>query len=437
MPVVSERIRQPESTAEDNPTGERFVSLLTRDTLALVLAGGKGTRLGSLTSHRVKPAVPFGGHFRIIDFPLSNCINSGIRRIGILTQYKAHSLIQHLQQGWGFLRSELGEFIELLPAQQRTGDVWYRGTADSVYQNMDIIRLHDPRYLLVLGGDHIYKMDYGAMLAFHASSGADITVGCMPVPVEQCSRFGIMQVDEDYRIREFTEKPAHCDGMPGDPAHALASMGIYVFNTDYLLSRLLVDTTRSDSTHDFGKDIIPTAVHETKVAAFPFRDVDTGGPAYWRDVGDIDSYWQANLELIGIRPELNIYDARWPILTWQKQAPPAKFVLDDNGRRGEAVNSMVAGGCIVSGARIRNSVLSSLVTVEEGSRVEESVLLTNVHVGRNTVIRRAVIETGCRIPDGMQIGVDPEADRQRFEVSAGGVVLVTPEMLGQRVSHVR
>lgn len=416
---------------------ERYISLITQNTLALVLAGGKGTRLGSLTSHRVKPAVPFGGHFRIIDFPLSNCINSGIRRIGILTQYKAHSLIQHVHQGWGFLRSELGEFVELLPAQQRTGDEWYLGTADAVYQNMDILRLHDPAHLLVLGGDHIYKMDYGPMLAMHVSSGADVTVGCMPVPLSEAPSFGVMEIDEDNRIRRFTEKPAYCDPMPGSSDMALASMGIYVFNTRYLLSRLLVDANRPDSNHDFGKDIIPGAVEDSDVFAYLFRKGNTNTPAYWRDVGDIDSYWKANMELIGLNPELNIYDQRWPILTWQRQAPPAKFVLDEPGRRGEATNSMVAGGCIVSGATVRNSVLSSHVTVAEGSSIESAVLLENVRVGRDVHIRGAVIETGCTIPDGTHIGYDAAVDGNRFELSHGGIVLVTPEMLGQEVHCVR
>jgi glucose-1-phosphate adenylyltransferase len=357
--------------------------------------------------------------------------------MGVLTQYKAHSLIQHIQQGWDFLRAELGEFVELLPAQQRTGETWYDGTADAVYQNIDIIQLHNPKYLLILGGDHIYKMDYGAMLGFHVSTGADVTVGCMPVPCDQASRFGIMEVDDNQRIHSFREKPENCDGMPKDPDHALASMGIYIFSTEYLLSRLLVDASREGSRHDFGGDIIPGAVHEGNTFAYPFRNMETDGPAYWRDVGDIDSYWEANLELTGISPQLNVYDRNWPILTWQRQSPPAKFVLDDTDRRGEAINSLVAGGCIVSGASVHHSVLSSFVTVAEGSTINESVLLTNVRVGRNVHIHRAIIETGCRIPDGMEIGRDPELDRQRFEQSPNGIVLVTPEMLGQTVHHVR
>ncbi len=419
-------------------TSDRFVSLITRDTLALVLAGGKGTRLGALTSHRVKPAVPFGGHFRIIDFTVSNCVNSGIRRMGVLTQYKAHSLIQHIHQAWAFLRPDLGEFLELLPAQQRAGEDWYAGTADAIYQNMDIIHLHDPAFLLILGGDHIYKMDYGAMLAAHVSSGADVTVCCMPVPLGKASAFGILEVDKDNRIRRFIEKPEQCRGMPDDPIHALASMGIYVFNTDFLLERLPADAVNPESSHDFGKDILPEAVNNgSAVLAFPFRDLETGGPAYWRDVGDIDSYWEANLELTRIEPELNVYDRRWPILTLQHQAPPAKFVLDEDNRRGEAINSLVAGGCIVSGALIRNSVLSSDVWVGEGSTVEDSVVLDNAQIGRDVRIRRAIIETGCVIPDGLHIGHHPAEDTARFEVSAGGVVLVTPEMLGQEARYVR
>lgn len=421
----------------DSNSHVRFVSLLTRSTLALILAGGKGTRLGSLTSHRVKPAVPFGGHFRIIDFPLSNCVNSGVRRIGVLTQYKAHSLIQHLQQGWGFLRADLGEFVELLPAQQRTGEGWYLGTADAVYQNMDIIRLHAPQYLLILGGDHVYKMDYGPMLAAHVQQQADVTVACMPVPLAQASAFGIMEVDENLAVRRFREKPDDCQGIPGDREHALASMGIYVFDTEFLLSRLLVDAADQDSTHDFGHDILPRAVQEANVVAFPFRHPETGADAYWRDVGDIDSYWQANMELVALNPELNVYDQQWPILTWQQQAPPAKFVLDERGRRGHALDSMVAGGCIVSGARVRRSLLYSHVMVDEGSEIEESVLLTHVRVGRGARIRRSIIETGCDLPDGICIGHDSQADRSRFEVSANGIVLVTPEMLGQEVHHVR
>lgn len=416
---------------------QRFVSTLTRDTMALVLAGGRGSRLGGLTLERAKPATPFGGNMRIIDFPLSNCVNSGIRRIGVLTQYKAHSLIRHLQQGWGFLRGELGEFVELLPAQQRTDGSWYEGTADSVYQNIDIIKSHDPQFVLVLGGDHVYKMDYGALLAFHVENGADITVGCMEVPLADATGFGVMGIDEDGRVREFQEKPAQPAAIPGHPDLALASMGIYVFNTRYLLEVLAEDAGHSGSSHDFGKDVLPRAVDQDRVFAVPFRDPRTGERGYWRDVGTIDHYWRANMELIGVVPELDLFDKRWPIWTYQAQVPPAKFVFDDEGRRGMAVDSMVAGGCIVSGARIRHSVLFSSVRADEGAQVDESVVLPNAVVGAHCRIRRAVIETGCVLQPGTVIGEDIEQDRRRFEVSSGGVVLVTPENLQQGLGYVR
>lgn len=416
---------------------ERFVSTLTRDTLALILAGGRGTRLGGLTAERAKPAVPFGGNMRIIDFPLSNCVNSGIRRVGVLTQYKAHSLIRHLSQGWGFLRGELGEFIELLPAQQRTDGSWYEGTADAVYQNMDIIVAHDPQFVLVLGGDHVYKMDYGALLANHVENEADITVGCIEVPLAEASAFGIMEIDDSGRVLAFREKPSDAAPMPQNSEMALASMGIYVFNTDYLIHTLTRDVSDKGSNHDFGKDILPRAVDGGAVFALPFRDARTGDRAYWRDVGTVDSYWSANLELIGITPELDLFDRHWPIWTHQAQVPPAKFVFDDEGRRGMAVDSMVAGGCVVSGAQIRHSVLSNNVRVGEGALVENAVILPEVVIGPGCRIRKAIIETGCVLGTNTVIGEDPEADRLRYEVSPGGVVLVTPEMLDQRLDYVR
>ncbi|HYW93489.1 MAG TPA: glucose-1-phosphate adenylyltransferase [Gammaproteobacteria bacterium] len=416
---------------------QRFVSVITRDTLALILAGGRGTRLGALTSHRVKPAVPFGGKFRIIDFALSNCINSGIRRVGVLTQYKAHSLIRHLHQGWGFLRGEFGEFIELLPAQQRTGPSWYSGTADAIYQNIDIIRSHEPQFVLVLGGDHVYKMDYGTMLGYHVDNGADITVGCAQVSLEQARGFGVMAVDDTGRVVRFDEKPEHPEPMPGSADQALGSMGIYVFNTDYLIDCLEQDARNPNSSRDFGRDVLPRAIYSDAVYAFPFRDMETGGQAYWRDVGNLDSYWAANLELIGVTPELNLYNQDWPIWTYQEQAPPAKFVFDEKDRRGMAVDSMVAGGCIVSGALVRHSLLFSNVVVDQGATVEESVVLPDVHVGAGCRIRRVIVETGCRVPPGTVIGHDPQADASRFEISAGGVALVTPEMLGQDLPYVR
>ena len=412
---------------------ERFVSRLTRRTLALVLAGGRGTRLGGLTADRVKPAVPFGGKFRIVDFALSNCINSGIRQIGVLTQYMAHELIQHVQHGWSTFRGEFGEFVELLPAQQRRGESWYAGTADAVHQNADIIAEHDPEYVLVLGGDHVYKMDYGTMLGSHVEHGADVTVGCMPVAREQARAFGVLQVDADGRVEAFVEKPTDPPAMPGAPDLALASMGIYVFRTDWLLECLHADAADPDSEHDFGRNILPRAVREgCRVYGFPFRDPVEDRPGYWRDVGDLDSYWAANLELIGVTPELNLYDQAWPIWTYQEQWPPAKFVFDDEDRRGVAVDSMLSGGCIVSGATVRHSLLFSDVWVGEYSQVVDSLALPHVRIGRDCRIRRAIIDAGCRIEDGTVIGEDPAEDARRFEVSAGEVVLVTRSALGQR-----
>lgn len=335
----------------------RFVSNLTRNTLALIMAGGRGERLKHLTMWRTKPAVPFGGKFRIIDFPLSNCINSGIRRIGVITQYKAHSLILHVQRGWGHLRGEFGEFVELLPAQQRIETSWYSGTADSIYQNLDIIRNHSPDHVLILAGDHIYKMDYGAMLAKHVEAGADISVGCIDVPVEKASAFGVMGVDNDYRIHSFIEKPENPEHIPGRPEDALCSMGIYIFNTDLLFELLIRDADTPGSSHDFGRDVIPYAIKNYRVNAYPFTHAESGVQAYWRDVGTLDSFWEANLELIGITPELNLYDEQWPIWTSQEQLPPAKFIFDEDKRRGMAVDSMVSGGCIISGARVRHSLL--------------------------------------------------------------------------------
>ncbi|MES1935775.1 glucose-1-phosphate adenylyltransferase [Salinisphaera hydrothermalis] len=408
----------------------RFISLVTRDTLAMVLAGGRGTRLGGLTRRRAKPAVPFGGEFRIIDFVLSNCINSGIRRVSVLTQYMAHPLIRHMHQAWGFLRGEFGEFVEVVPAQQRMGEAWYRGTADAVYQNLDIIAEHEPRFVLVLGGDHVYKMDYGPMLGFHIGHEADVTVGCVDVSLDEARGFGVMTVGDDQRVRSFDEKPETPTPMPGRPDRALASMGIYVFNTDYLVRMLEEDAANSDSSSDFGKDILPRAVAENHgVYAYHFNKHIDSGTGYWRDVGTLDGYWNANLELINVTPELNLYDRDWPIWTYQEQVPPAKFVFDDQGRRGEAVNSMVAGGCIVSGATVRRSLLFSSVLVAERSVIEDSVILPDVVIGADCRIRRAVIDSDCHIPDGTQIGIDEVADARRFEVTHEGIVLVTREAL--------
>lgn len=415
----------------------RFVSRLTRDTLAIIMAGGRGSRLKHLTDWRAKPAVPFGGKFRIIDFPLSNCINSGIRRIGVLTQYKAHSLIVHIQQGWGMFRGEFGEFVELLPAQQRIEAEWYSGTADAVFQNLDIVRGHDPEYILILAGDHIYKMDYGEMLVAHVQAAADITVGCVDVPIAEASAFGVMGVDDNGFIKSFTEKPAQPAPMPNNPARALCSMGIYIFNRDFLIEQLIADADRPNSTRDFGRDIIPRVIEKYRAFAYPFHNPATGDMHYWRDVGTVDAYWKANLELIGVTPELNLYDRNWPIWTYQEQLPPAKFVFDDDNRRGVAIDSMVSGGCIISGARVHHSLLFSSVTVDAYSLIEDSVILPNVSIGENCVIRRAVIDKECSIPSNTQIGVNLAEDRQRFHVSDEGIVLVTPEMLGQHVHYVR
>jgi len=415
----------------------RFVSKLTRQTLALILAGGRGTRLQKLTEWRAKPAVPFGGKFRIIDFPLSNCVNSGIRQIGVLTQYKSDSLIRHIQQGWGFLRAELGEYVDILPAQQRVRESWYSGTADAVYQNLDIFRQRDPEYVLILAGDHVYKMDYGLMLAYHAEMQADLTIGCMEVPVAEASAFGVMQVDADKRVKEFIEKPAHPPAMPGRPDHALASMGIYIFNTSFLFEQLIKDADTSTSTNDFGHDIIPEVIKKYRAFAYPFRDVQSGVQAYWRDVGTVDAYWSANMELIGINPELNLYDKDWPIWTYQAQTPPAKFIFDDDDRRGRAVDSMISGGCLISGAEVRHSLLFSNVRVNSYAQVEDSVILPEVNIGRHCRIRKAVIDKGCTIPANTIIGENIEDDKKRFYVSPGGVVLVTPDQLGQRIHYSR
>jgi len=413
----------------------RFVSRLTQKTLAVILAGGRGSRLHHLTNWRAKPAVHFGGKFRIIDFPLSNCVNSGIRRVSVLTQYKSHSLDRHIQRGWGFLGGELGEFVELLPAQQRLDESWYVGTADAVLQNLDIIRRHNPEYVLILAGDHIYKMDYGTMIAAHVERGADITVGCIEVTLDIASAFGVMDIDKDNRIVRFTEKPKNPEPMPGKSDKALASMGIYVFSTKVLFSELLKDQKNPDSEHDFGKNIIPSMIKTHRVSAFPFRDPISGGEGYWRDVGTVDALWEANLELTSVTPELDLYDAEWPIWTHQEQVAPAKFVFDDEGRRGYAVDSLIAGGCIVSGSIVKHSLLFPRVRVHSYCEIEDSVLFPSVEVGRNCKIRKELIDRRCKIPDGTVIGYDEEADRKRFFVSPKGVVLVTPEMLNEDNPH--
>jgi len=421
----------------NTPRNTRFVSKLTRQTLALVLAGGRGSRLYELTDWRAKPAVPFGGKFRIIDFPLSNCINSGIRRIGVLTQYKAHSLIRHLVRGWSHFNSELDEFVEILPASQRAGGEWYQGTADALYQNLDIMRTHSPEYVLILSGDHIYKMDYGDIIANHVEIKADMTIACLEVPIaDAAGAFGVMTVDNTGRIVEFNEKPANPAPIPGQPGMCLASMGNYLFNTQFLYEQLIKDADQPVSGHDFGKDIIPSIIEKYRVYAFPFRDMDTGERAYWRDVGTLDAFWEANMELINVTPELNLYDNNWPILTHQAQLPPAKFVFDRDDRRGQAIDSMVSGGCVISGALVKHSLLFSNVRVHSYSSITDSVILPDVEIGRKARIHKAIIDRGCTIEPGMVIGKDHAQDRARgFRVTENGVVLVTPDMLKQN-THV-
>ncbi len=410
----------------------QHISRLNRETLALVLAGGRGSRLHELTRWRAKPAVYFGGKFRIIDFPLSNCVNSGIRRISVLTQYKAHSLIRHLVKGWSTFHSELGEFVEVLPASQRTTSNWYTGTADAIYQNLDIIRSLRPKYILVLSGDHIYKMDYGAMLAYHVEKQADMTISCIDVSLEEAKGFGVISVDSENRVFSFDEKPAEPQPFPGSDTRALASMGNYVFNTDFLYDILQRDATNNQSSHDFGKDIIPSIIDNSQVCAYRFQGEEEGVQPYWRDVGTLDAFWEANIDLVDVTPELNLYEQEWPILTYQTQLPSAKFVFRDEGRRGMALDSVVSGGCIISGASIERSLLFSNVRVHSYTQVNESVILPEVDIGRNCRIKNAIIDRGCQLPNGTVIGEDPEQDAQHYRVTSKGIVLVTPDMLGQK-----
>ena len=419
----------------------RFISALTKNTVALVLAGGRGSRLHNLTDWNAKPAVQFGGKFRIIDFPLSNCINSGIRRIGVVTQYKAHTLIEHVQKGWGFLRGEFNEFLALLPAQQRIQEEWYRGTADAVFQNIDILRGYNPEYIVILAGDHVYKMDYGEMLAYHVSSDADMTVGCVEMPASDSSSFGVMTVGEKDRVIKFTEKPPKGDEIPGKPGRILASMGIYVFNARFLYEQLIRDADTKKSTHDFGHDIIPYLIDRYRVYAHRFEKscvgTTDGVEPYWRDVGTIDAYWDANMEMVSVTPALDLYDKTWPIWTYQEQLPPAKFVFNDEGRRGVAIDSMVSGGCIISGARVHHSLLFSDIRVGARSEINDSVILSGARIGEDVKLNRVVLDNNCKIPDGMRIGFDHEEDAHRFHVSPGGITLVTPDMLGQSIHHIR
>jgi glucose-1-phosphate adenylyltransferase len=430
--------RRKQNVRQDNRE-DRFISNLTKNTVAIILAGGRGSRLKNLTDWRAKPAVQFGGKFRIIDFPLSNCINSGIRRINVATQYKAQSLIQHIQRGWGFLRGEFHEYVNIIPAQQRLTEDWYKGTADAVYQNLDILREGGGDYILVLAGDHIYKMDYGKMLATHVNNNADMTIACVNVPIEDAKGFGVVTVDQTDRVVDFTEKPAEPISIPDNPSQAFASMGIYIFNAKFLYEQLIRDAGSKGSTHDFGGDIIPHVIKKYRVQAHRFTDSCVGsdnGYYYWRDVGTIDAYWEANMELTKVVPELNLYDREWPIWTYQEQLPPAKFVFNDDGRTGMATDSLVSGGCLISGSSVTGSVLFSDVHIDNYCKIEGAIILPKSTINANVVLKNVVIDRGCYIPEGMQIGVDLALDAKRFHVSEKGIVLVTPDMLGQDLYRV-
>ncbi|MFL1460978.1 glucose-1-phosphate adenylyltransferase [Roseococcus sp. DSY-14] len=407
---------------------------LARTAMAFVLAGGRGSRLMELTDRRAKPAVFFGGKSRIVDFALSNAMNSGIRRIAVATQYKAHSLIRHLQRGWNFLRPERNESFDILPASQRVSETaWYQGTADAVFQNMDIIEDLAPRHIVLLAGDHIYKMDYERMLRQHVEAGAEVTVSCIAVPREEARGFGVMAVDGAGRITDFVEKPADPPAIPGQPGLALASMGIYVFDTRFLLEELRRDAADAASSHDFGKDVIPRLVARGRAVAHRFerscvRSASETAP-YWRDVGTVDAYWEANLDLTDVLPALDLYDAEWPIWSYGEVTPPAKFVHDQDGRRGEAISSLISGGCIVSGASARRSLLFTGAHLHSFARVEEAVILPRVDVGRGARLSRVVVDRGCRIPEGLVVGEDPAADAARFRRTEKGVTLITQAML--------
>jgi glucose-1-phosphate adenylyltransferase len=440
MLEVADRVSAPDITEKSSEF--RSASAAVRNTVALVLAGGRGTRLKQLTDWRAKPAVAFGGKFRIVDFALSNCINSGIRRVDVCTQYKSHSLIRHIQRGWGFLDGRFDEFVEVMPAQQRTNGDWYQGTADAVYQNLDIVRRQHPELVLVLAGDHVYKMDYRRMIEEHLARGAKLTVACIEAPVEEAKQLGVMRTDWRGRITAFQEKPqSEPYTVPGDASKVLASMGIYIFDASFLYEQLLDDAERKDSSHDFGKDVLPFLVNSgAEVYAHDFHGSCvnmTNGRPYWRDVGTVDAYYEANLDLTSVVPELNLYDHNWPVWTYQEQIPPAKFVFDDPDRRGAAYDSIVSGGCIISGSTVRRSILFTNVRVHNHSRIEDSVILPHAEIGPDAQVRNAIIDKHCRIPEGMRIGFDPEEDARRFHMTEKGRVLVVPEMLGQKVHHTR
>lgn len=415
------------------PTGAH--KHLIPQTYALILAGGRGSRLHQLTDNRSKPALPFAGNLNLIDFTLSNCVNSGVRRIGVITQYKAQSLIRHIEHGWGFLSASLGEYVDVLPAQQQHGESWYSGTADAVFQNLTILDEAPTERVLILSGDHVYKMNFAIMLDEHMARDADLTIASMEVPLEDARAFGVMSVDADERIQSFTEKPAHPQAIPTRPDHALVSMGVYVFKIDLLKQALIRDAANPNSNHDFGRDIVPALLGQHKVYAHRFASSCVnmvGDKPYWRDVGTVDAYWEANMDLISVVPELNLYDDDWPILSLQRQLAPAKFVFDEPNRRGLAIDSVVCSGCIVSGASILRSILFSKVTVGEGSHVEDSVVLPNAQLGCGVRLRRAIVDTHCTLQDGFSAGINRDLDLARgFHITPRGVTLITQKMLGQ------
>lgn len=408
----------------------QHIGLLTRDTIALILAGGKGSRLKQLTEDRAKPGLPFGGKYKIIDFTLSNCMNSGIRRIDVLTQYKSSELLSHVQKAWSRMPWELGEYVNIVPAQQQIGDLWYRGTADAVFQNLRQLRKQHCKYVLILGGDHIYKMDYSRMLRQHAKNDADISIASIPVSADSASAFGVLNINKDFRVIDFVEKPEHPPELPGTPGKSLVSMGVYIFNFETLEKLLLEDASIVASKHDFGYNIIPKAIKEQAVYSYIFDDDGCADvQAYWKDVGTIDQYFNANLDLVHIEPELNLYDKHWPIYSFQEQLPGAKFIFDQESCRGQAIDSVVTAGCIISGATVKKSLLSTRVTVERHSLIDHCVILPNVTIGRHCKLYNVLVVEDCIIPDGFTIGYDYESDKNFYEISEGGVILVNQEMI--------
>ncbi len=408
----------------------QHIGLLTRDTTALILAGGKGSRLKHLTEERAKPGLPFGGKYKIIDFTLSNCMNSGVRKVEVLTQYKSSELLGHIQKSWSRMPWELGEYVNVVPAQQQIGELWYQGTADAVYQNLKQLRKQRCKYVLILGGDHIYKMDYSRMLRQHAKQNADISIASIPVDSDCASAFGVLNIDADMRVNQFQEKPDNPAQIPNKPGQSLVSMGVYIFNFDVLEKLLVDDASLEGSQHDFGYDIIPKAIQNHRVCTYIFDDEGCADvQAYWKDVGTIDQYFEANLDLVHVDPELDLYDRHWPIYSFQEQLPGAKFIFNDDGCRGQAVDSVICAGSIISGAKIENSLVSTRVTVERHSVLDRCVVLPNVIIGKYCKLKNVLIVEDCIIPDGVTIGYDYETDKEYYEISENGVALVTQEMI--------